>query len=165
MPPLLTVLPLLIALGKKANVSAARLVAPVNTAFALGVSMFPVGLGITSFAMRNTMLENLGSSARLGIWDLCLGRVFAVGAALIYVIFIGYKLLPATNSQEFLESEWNSDEALKPSTLSRPKQILAYAIFCLTVLSMLLSNVTGINMHMSAVVGALLFVVTGVLND
>lgn len=82
--------------------------------------------------------------------------------AILYMTFFGYKLMPDIPNEQFSDSDHTAAETEK---LSPFKSKLAVVIILATILLMLLENVTGIKMYLTACLGAVALVLSGVLSE
>lgn len=158
---LITVVPLLLALAAAANIHHTALILPASIGATLGIGLFPVGLSASSFMMKNQILENCGTDARYGFWDLCIARLPGAIITMLFILFIGYKFLP---KREVVLEE-NEKGKLKETTLSPLMEKVAYGIFILTMLAMIFNSLLPLNMYQVAVAGAILMLLSGVLTE
>lgn len=161
---LLSTIPLLIAIADEVGIKRSRIIFPVSAVSHVFVSMFPIATGLAEVYKQNGILSNLGSTAQYQIWDLAFARLPAVIAITVYMVFAGYKLMPKDSSRPYDESMFDKD-VLKTSELSRPKEILAYSVFCLTLLGMMFATWLPFNATQIGVTGALIMVASGVLPE
>lgn len=161
---MIAVLPLLTALAKEIDVSPTKLVLPASVGAQAGLYALPIGGGISMYLMKNQMMANLGCFEELGFFDLCLTRLPANIAVILFVVFLGHKMLPARELKEEGMFEQKSD-LLKASELPRWKEITTYVIFFGSVVAMCFTKQLGLSNTQIAVTGAFLCVVVGILNE
>ena len=161
---LVAVVPLLIGLAKEIGVSPTKLVLPASVGAQCGLYALPVGGGISMYLMKNQMMANLGCFEELGFFDLAITRVPGNIAIILFVIFVGHKLLP---ERELLNTEMigQQSDVIKESTLPRWKQCATYLIFFGSVIAMCFTKQIGLSNTQIAVSGAFLCVLLGILNE
>ncbi len=161
---MIAVIPLLIALAEEINVSPTKLVLPASVGAQAGLYALPIGGGISMYLMKNQMMANLGCYEELGMFDLCMTRVPANIVVILFIVFIGHKLLPDRDIKDMGMFEQKND-LLKASELPRWKEIVTYIVFFGSVLAMCFTKQLGITNTQIAVAGAFLCVVLGILNE
>ena len=151
----MVLLPLIMGLGQAGKVKPSRVLLPM----AVGCSMGGVNslIGQPLNILANMQLEEAGLEpfaffefAKIGL-PLC-------ALAVIYIFFIGYKLLPQKDSE--VEYEKPDKSSQKTS-----KKIISGVVFVLVVISMVLSDKTGIPMQISSLTGAAILIFAGVITD
>lgn len=161
---LLSTIPLLIAVADEVGIKRSRIIFPVSAVSHVFVSMFPIATGLAEVYKENGILENLGSTAQYGIWDLAFARLPVVVILTLYMGFIGYKLMPKDSSKAYDESLMNKD-TLKASELTKTQEKIAYGIFGLTLLGMMCATWLPFDATQIGVAGALAMVISGVLPE
>lgn len=158
---LITVIPLLLALADAAGVPHTSLILPASIGAQLGVALFPVGMSASMFLLKNQIIANCGTDAQFGYWDLCLTRLPGAIASMLFVLLVGYKLLP---KREVTLSE-DQKGTLRQSTLTPKQEKIAYGIFILTMLAMIFNALLPLSLYQVAVLGALAMVFSGTLSE
>lgn len=161
---MITMVPILIALAKEIDVAPTKLILPASVGAQAGLYALPIGGGISMYLMKNQMMANLGCMEELGFFDLCLTRLPANIAVILFVIFVGHKLLPAREVTEIGMQEQKTD-IMNESSLAKWQQIATYAIFIGSVVMMCFTKQLGITNTQIAVSGGFLVVVLGILNE
>lgn len=161
---LVAVIPLLIGLAKEIGVAPTKLVLPASVGAQCGLYALPIGGGISMYLLKNQMMANLGSTEELGFFDLAFTRIPGNIAIILFVIFIGYKLLPERELSNTDMIDQKSD-VIKASVLPRWQQIAAYVIFFGSVIAMCLTKYIGLSNTQIAVIGAFLCVILGILDE
>ena len=161
---MITVLPLLIALASEIGISPTKLVLPASVGAQAGLFALPIGSAAAMYLMKNQIITNLGGTEALGFWDLCISRIPATIITMIFVIAVGYKLLPERElgDTDALDSK---PDVFKKSELPRWKEIAAYIIFFGSLVLMIFSNQLGLNNTMISMVAAMLCGLLGILNE
>lgn len=161
---MITVLPLLIALATEIGVSPTMLVLPASVGAQAGLMALPIGGAASMYLMKNQIITNVGGSEALGFWDLCFTRMPATIVTIIFVVLVGYKLLPQRELGD-ADALDNKPDVFKKSELPRWKEIAAYIIFFGSLILMIFSQQLGLNNTMIAVVAAMLCGLLRILNE
>lgn len=82
--------------------------------------------------------------------------------AILYMTFVGYKLMPDIPNEQFSDAAHTASESEK---LSPFKRKLAVLIVLVSIAMMLLENVIGVKMYLTSCIGAAALVLTGVLTE
>lgn len=161
---MITVIPLAIALAAEAGIASTVLVLPASVGAQAGLLALPIGGAAAMYMVKNQMMEAVGCTETLGFWDLCLARMPGTIAVFLFVLLVGWKLLPQRElgKSDMLE---NSDRALKKSTLSKGKQYTIYVIFIATMVMLSICNNLGISNMLVAMTAAILVMLLGFLNE
>lgn len=162
-PALVICLPLLSELAERGKVSKSRLILPAALGAQLGIGFFPIGMSTVLFLQKNEFLANLGSTETMQLMDICLSRIPAALAAMIYVILIGYKLLPAKDENIHIESDARMQDQLT-SKLPKWKEYMVYIIFVGTIVAIFFADNLNLSAGQIAITAAILLVVLGVLD-
>ena len=161
---MITIVPILVALAKEINVAPTKLILPASVGAQAGLYALPIGGGISIYLMKNQMMANLGCMEELGFFDLCLTRLPANIAVILFVIFIGHKLLPARDATDMGMQEQKTD-IMNESSLAKWQQTATYVIFIGSVIMMCFTKQLGITNTQIAVSGGLLVVILGILDE
>lgn len=110
----------------------------------------------------NDVMMKAGAPNPLHVWDFTVARIPMLATAILYMTFVGYKLMPDIPNGKFSDgaSGQTGSEKISPA-----KQKLAMIIILATIALMLLENAIGIKMYLTACLGAVLLVLTGVLSE
>lgn len=159
---LMTTVPLLIGLADANKIPRTRLVLPALCGSQFGIGLFPIGLSVGLYMQKNEFLAALGSTYRMGFWDIMLTRLPGVIASMLFVIFIGYKFLPVAPGRGKTDIPEGEAE-VKRSTLPKWKSAAAYIIFIAVLFAMIFNRQLGLSMGQIPFVGALCYLVLGIL--
>lgn len=107
-------------------------------------------------------MMNAGAHTPLTIWDFTIARVPLIVISVLYMIFIGYRLMPDNDNTSFDDHLKAKDTASK---LSPVKEKLAIFIILATIACMLLEKTLGVKMFISASIGAIVLVLGGIMNE
>ena len=154
-------IPLLIGIANDIGTSRSKLLYPAMACANIATSMTFMGQGASNMTWNDYMM-NAGAKNSLHIWDFTIARIPLLAAAILYMVFIGYKLMPDIDNSKFEDSTHQHGEG---ANLSPFKSKLAMVIVLGTIILMLLENVIGIKMYLIACVGAVLLVLTGILSE
>ncbi len=161
---MITVLPLLIALAKEIGISPTVLVLPASVGAQAGLQGLPIGGAAARYLQKNQIIANMGGTETFGFWDLCISRLPATILTILFVVVIGYKLLPKRELGDTDALE-NKNDVLKKSDLPRWKEIAAYAIFFGSLVLMIFSSQLGLNNTMIAAGAAMLCGLLRILDE
>lgn len=117
-------------------------------------------MGASTIAQMNGYLESFESTFRFNMMDMTLGRLPGVILNTLFAIFVLPRFCPDKPSIEFRD---DMGREVKKSTLSKPKEIIAYIISLAMVVLMILANTLGIQVYTVAIVGATALVLCGIL--
>lgn len=162
-PALVVCLPMLAKLAEHAGISKKRMILPAALGAQLGIGFFPIGMSAVLFLQKNEFLSNLGSSESMNIMDICTSRIPGAVAAMLFVILIGYKLLPQDNDGVTISENEALEKSLK-SGMERWKELAVYVIFIGTVVAMFFNRALGLTAGQIAITAALLCVLIGALS-
>lgn len=162
-PALVICLPLLAELAAVSRVPKSRLILPAALGAQLGIGFFPIGMSTVLFLQKNEFLANLGSTESMKIYDICASRIPGALAAIVFVILIGYKLLPKSNLDDTPCATPDMQSKLV-STLPKWKENAVYVIFFLSMTALFFSSRLGLSAGQISVTAALLVVILGVMD-
>lgn len=150
-------MPVTIGIAASAGYSRSKLLMPLALAAGMGGIITLVGTPpnlVVKGAIEKAGLGTFGffEFAKIGIPLTIVG--------IIYMLTIGYKLTPnrGVDSVEEVKEE-------KAVQVSSSKQIISVVVLLGTILAMIFEKQLGIKLHVSATVGALVLVITGVMTD
>ncbi len=150
-------IPVVCGIADESGYSRSRLLMPLVFAAALGGNLSIIGA--PGNLMGVNALQEMGLStsffmyAPVGIPMLVLG--------ILYFVFIGYRLLPDKKNIAGAELEEQQDFSLVP----RWKQLISLVVLTLVILAMIFEDKIGINIEVSACIGAIVLVLTGVISE
>lgn len=154
-------IPLLVGIANDIGTSRSKLLYPAMACANIATSMTFLGQGASNMAW-NDYIVKAGGTRTIQIWEFTTARIPLLAAAILYMVFVGYKLMPDIDNSTFEDSCHQNKEQTK---LPAWKEKLAMAIVVLTIVIMLFENVIGINMYLIACIGAVLLVLTGILSE
>lgn len=130
-----------------------------------GLLAVPIGGASVQYILKNQMLAAVGVAEELGFWDLFLCRLPGIIAVFVFVLTIGWKLLPrrGLGNEELLEN--GGMKALQKSTLPQWKQNVIYVIFIATMILLSICRDIGIDNTLISTGAALLVVLLGFLKE
>ncbi len=153
-------MPLLIGIANEIGTSRSRLLYPAMCVANVGAGMTFLGQGASNLAFSDIMMK-AGGTVPFGIWDFTIARLPVMVIALVYMSFIGWKLLPEIPNESFEDNI----KLKKTQALSPAKEKIAIIIIIATIVSMLFSKRLGIDMFILASFGAVALVIFGVLTE
>lgn len=157
-------LPVTIAIAASAGYSRSKLLMPLALAAGLGGIITLVG------TPPNLIVKGALEKAGLGTFSFFefawIGIPLTI-AGIIYMVTIGYKLTPDRKVEMDEEEVKNAvkADAGNVKEVNSTKQMISVLVILGTVLAMVFEKQIGVKLHVSAVMGALILVITGVLTD
>ena len=158
---LMTTVPLLVGLADTNNIPRTKLILPALVGSQFGIGLFPIGMSTSLYLQKNEFLESLNSPYTLGFWDIMGTRLPGVIAGFLFVLLIGYKLLPEVPGRT--SSDIPESISLKPSDLPKWKENASYIIFIAVLLGMIFNNQLGFSGGQIAFAGGVLYMLLGIL--
>lgn len=152
---------LLVGIANEIGTSRSKLLYPAMACANIATSMTFLGQGASNITWIDIMAK-AGAPNELYIWDFTIARIPLLVVSILYMTFVGYKLMPDIDNNKFADSEHTRKKSAK---LSPVKEKLAIGIILVTILAMLLESVIGIPMYIVACIGAVLLVLSGILNE
>ena len=152
---------LLVGIANEIGTSRSKLLYPAMACANIATSMTFLGQGASNITWIDIMAK-AGAPNELHIWDFTIARIPLLVVSILYMTFVGYKLMPDIDNSTFADSEHTGKKSAK---LSPVKEKLAIGIILVTILAMLLESVIGIPMYIVACIGAVLLVLSGILNE
>jgi len=150
-------IPVVIGIAAKSGFSRSKLLMPLVFAAAMGGNLSLIGAPgnlIAQSALQKMNMEfGFFEYAKVGLPMLIVG--------IIYFAFIGYKFLP--NAKGDSDSTFN--EVIDYSKVPAWKQYLSLIILIGTILGMIFEKQIGIDLQITAAIGAILLVLTGVITE
>lgn len=158
---LMTTIPLLVGLADTNNIPRTRLILPALVGSQFGIGLFPIGISTSLFLQKNQFLSIMNSPYELGFFDIMLTRLPGVIAAMLFVVLIGYKLLPDVPGR--CSSDIPEEIQLKKSQLCMWKENVSYFIFIAVLVGMIFNDQLGVSGGQVAFLGAVLYLALGIL--
>jgi anion transporter len=152
-------IPVCIGISLRTGINRQRLLMPMAFASVMGGGLSLIGTPVNLIAA--SVLEEAGYSFHFFEFAIIGLPVLVVGT--IYFAFIGYKLLPSKPIDSSKEDFYDNVQDF--TSVPRWKQYVAFIVLGLTVLGMIFENQIGIALHVTSSTGALILVITGVLNQ
>ena len=150
-------IPVVCGIADESGYSRSRLLMPLVFAAALGGNLSIIGA--PGNLMGVNALQEMGLStsffmyAPVGVPMLILG--------ILYFIFIGYRFLPDGKGAAGAAIEDQKDF----SDVPKWKQTVSLVVLILVILAMIFEEMIGISIQLSACIGAIVLVLTGVLSE
>lgn len=152
---------LLVGIANEIGTSRSKLLYPAMACANIATSMTFLGQGASNITWIDIMAK-AGAPNELHIWDFTIARIPLLAVSILYMTFVGYKLMPDIDNSTFADSEHTGKKAAK---LSPVKEKIAIIIILVTILAMLFESVIGIPMYLVACIGAVLLVLCGILTE
>ncbi len=142
-------IPVVVGIATKSGFARSRLLMPLVFAAAMGGNLSLIGAPGNLIAQGILEQVNL----RFGFFEYAQIGLPILIVGIIYFVLIGYRFLPNTENLSIENSIYNKKEITDIPTW---KQWLSLVILVGTLLAMVLEDVIGIKLYVSACVGALL---------
>ena len=143
-------IPLLVGIANDIGVSRSKLLYPSMACANIATQMTFLGQGASNMAWNDVMMQ-AGAPTPLHIWDFTIARIPMLTIAILYMTFVGYKLMPDIPNEQFSDAAHTASESEK---LSPFKRKLAVLIVLVSIAMMLLENVIGVKMYLTSCIGA-----------
>ena len=151
-------IPVVCGIADESGFSRSRLLMPLVFAAALGGNLSIIGA--PGNLMGVNALQELGLSTSFFMYLPVGGPMLIAG--IIYFVFIGYKFLPdGKTSGTAVASTVKSDFSDVPAW----KQTVSLVVLIVVILAMIFEDQIGISIQISACIGAMVLVLTGVLTE
>lgn len=154
-------IPLLVGICNEIGVSRSRLLYPAMAVANIATAMTFLGQGASNMAWSDVMM-NAGAATPLNIWDFTIARIPILLITFVYMVFFGYRLMPNHDNSSFQDNIKAKETGAK---LSAGKEKLAIFIILLSIVLMLFEKTIGVKMYITASVGAIALVLTGILSE
>lgn len=152
---------LLVGIANEIGTSRSKLLYPAMACANIATSMTFLGQGASNITWIDIMAK-AGAPNELYIWDFTIARIPLLVVSILYMTFVGYKLMPDIDNNTFVDGGHTRRKSAK---LSPIKEKIAIIIIVVTILAMLFESVIGIPMYIVACIGAVLLVLSGILNE
>lgn len=154
-------IPLLVGIANEIGVSRSKLLYPAMAVANISTAMTFLGQGSSNMAWSDVMMK-AGATTPLTIWDFTIARIPILIITFVYMTFLGYRMMPDNDNNSFQDKLQSKSTA---TALSPKKEKLAIVIVLVTIAAMLLEKKLGIRMYISASLGAIVLVLTGILSE
>lgn len=150
-------IPVVIGIASKSGFSRSRLLMPLVFAAAAGGNLSLIGAPGNLIAQSALQEKNLS----FGFFEYAKVGLPLLIVAILYFVLIGYKFLP----DKKLSEETEFDKVQDFSNAKPWKQALSLIILILTLLGMIFEKQTGISLSIAGCIGALVLILTGVIDE
>jgi|SRR5699024_8066260 len=152
-------IPVVIGIASRSAFSRSRLLIPLVLAAAMGGNLSLIGAPgnlIAQSALEDIDLKfGFFEYAKVGLPILVIG--------IIYFGFIGYKFLPENRDSSQPDDVFNDN--VDYSNVPRWKQVTASIVLIATILAMVLEDQIGVELYVSAWVGALILIASRIITE
>lgn len=152
-------IPVVVGIATKSGFARSRLLMPLVFAAAMGGNLSLIGAPGNLIAQGVLEQVNL----KFGFFEYAKVGLPILIVGILYFVLIGYRFLPQTENLSVENSLFNSKK--ENSNIPAWKQWLSLIILIGTLLAMVFEEAIGIKLYVSACVGALLLVMTGVMTE
>ena len=134
---------LLVGIANEIGTSRSKLLYPAMACANIATSMTFLGQGASNITWIDIMAK-AGAPNELYIWDFTIARIPLLVVSILYMTFVGYKLMPDIDNNTFVDGGHTGRKSAK---LSPIKEKIAIIIIVVTILAMLFESVIGIPMY------------------
>ena len=156
-------LPVVLGICSAAKMPASRQLMPL--AFACGLGGIITLVGTPPNIIANGALDAAGIAEKFGFFEWAWIGIPVTFAGMVYMMFIGKYLLPKAE----LDADQEIEQEVDASSVNTSKQGVSGAILLLVVIVMAVGDKIGlkgiVTLEMAAIVGAMVAVLTGCLNE
>lgn len=152
-------IPVVIGIAAESGYSRSRLLMPLVFAAALGGNLSIIGA--PGNLMGVNALNELGIET--GFFEYIGVGLPMLAAGIAFFALFGYKLLPEGGSTEQVEEDQFAQQDF--SSVPRWKQNMSLVVLILTILAMIFEDQLGVKLQVSASVGAIVLMLTGVISE
>ena len=152
-------IPVVIGIAASSGFSRGKLLMPLVLAAALGGNLSIIGApgnligtnALNELGIETSFFEYIG----VGLPMLIFG--------IVYFSLFGYKLLPDNKNLSTLEDDQFTSKEF--SNVPQWKQIASLVILIVSIIAMIFEKQIGVKLHVSASVGAIILILTGVISE
>lgn len=155
-------LPIVASICDEIDYPRSKLLYPLNAVALLGSGAWFLGIGALNMSWSGVMLK-LGAHNGLNINDFIIARLPFAIVMILYFTFIGPKLLPKIDN--FVISKKENNKVRSKQKLSHLKDSMGMIIIAVTIILMIASSYIHVDSYIIGIAGALLLVITGVLDN
>mgnify|MGYP004558679189 FL=1 len=150
-------IPVVCGIADESGYSRSRLLMPLVFAAALGGNLSIIGA--PGNLMGVNALQEMGMSTSFFMYAPVGIPMLAIG--ILYFVCLGYKLLPDGKTTAVAAAEEQQDFSEVPKW----KQTVSLVVLVLVILAMIFEEQIGISIQISACIGAIFLVLTGVISE
>ena len=150
-------IPVVCGIADESGYSRSRLLLPLVFAAALGGNLSIIGA--PGNLMGVNALQEMGMSTSFFMYAPVGIPMLAIG--ILYFVCLGYKLLPDGKTTAVAAAEEQQDFSEVPKW----KQTVSLVVLVLVILAMIFEEQIGISIQISACIGAIFLVLTGVISE
>lgn len=154
-------IPLLVGISNEIGTSRSKLLFPAMAVANIATAITFLGQGASNMTWSDVMI-NAGGTIPFTVWSFTIARIPFLIVTILYMAFIGYRLMPDIPNESFADNVKQKDTS---SRLSAGKEKLAIVIILATITAMILADVIGIKMFILSSIGACLLVIFGILDE
>ena len=161
---LVIMLPILCGICDDIGLSRSKILYPFEVTAVSAAGSWFLGIGALNMSWSSVMMK-LGAKAPVNINDFLIARIPFLVTVILYMTFIGPKLLPNKNNDDLKKSSPEYSKNKKEEALPKSKNILGISISAVTIILMIFSSYIHVESYIIAIAGDLLMVLTGVLSN
>ncbi|MCK9330231.1 MAG: SLC13 family permease [Candidatus Cloacimonetes bacterium] len=159
------VFPIVLASCEKMNVSPSKVMFPLGLTAIATCSILPIGASAATYAQFNGYFEAFGYTAfQAKVWDIAIARIPSMIFILVYCIFFASKYAPQDPIVP-IQSIKTQSTGKERQPLKQWQDIAGLVIFIAVSAALLLASVIRIPNWITALIGALLMIILGILKE
>ena len=159
------VFPIVLASCEKMNVSPSKVMFPLGLTAIATCSILPIGASAATYAQFNGYFEAFGYTAfQAKVWDIAIARIPSMIFILVYCIFFASKYAPQDPIVP-IQSIKTQSTGKERQPLKQWQDIAGLVIFIAVSAALLLASVIRIPNWVTALIGALLMIILGILKE
>jgi len=160
------VFPIVLASCEKMNVSPSKVMFPLGLTAIATCSILPIGASATTYAQFNGYFEAFGyTTYQAKVWDVAIARIPSMIFILVYCIFFASKYAPAEPIVPIQSIQAQSAAGKAKQSLKPWQDVAGLVIFVAVSVALLLASVIMIPNWVTALIGALLMIILGILKE
>jgi di/tricarboxylate transporter len=161
---LVVMLPILCGICDDIGLSRSKILYPFEVVAVSAAGSWFLGVGALNMSWSSVMMK-LGAKAPVNINDFLIARIPFLVIIILYMTFVGPKLLPNKDNKELAKNSPEYSNSKKNEPLSKGKNICGILISSLTIIMMILSSYIHVQSYIIAITGAILLIITGILDN
>jgi solute carrier family 13 (sodium-dependent dicarboxylate transporter), member 2/3/5 len=154
------VLPFMAALNEESNVQSSNLLLPGAALAHASQSAFPVGMGLTVYAMQNALLQANGAKVTLQLTDYSKIVIIPAIISLLYMSFIAWKKFPKTTIDI---AQLGKDKEFK-ALLTPLQEKMVYAAFLIVLVGLMFGSKLPFPQYILPVIADIILMYCNALN-
>ncbi len=164
-------IPLVTSVCAEQKKSLSKFMYPCAALTQIWVGWLPTGGNAGGYIANNTIVENLGGVGSWTYFTIFISKIPIILVMVPLVCWLTVKMAPDYGNIPTLEDQEKADAAVaenkkkRASKLTPGQEKFTIAVFAVTVVSIVVCALTGVNTWYPSLIGAMILVLSGVLSD